>query len=143
MQFVARSLCLSICHFLLITFFLVPALRAEASSHPVAFVVDFSESMKEKIDDKSKEEIVRELFDGIFDEARQPLDAELIFFGHRDKEGCDDAEVVVPSKEFNAKTVRQKLSETSPKGKGGMASALTTHMNHRKSKKRNRLHRFF
>ena len=120
----SRSVCLSFFHFLLITFLLASALPAEASSHAVAFVVDFSESMKEKIDDKSKEEIVREIFDGILDEVRQPLDAELIFFGHTDKDSCDNAEVVVPSKEFNAKTVRQKLSETSPKGRGGMISAV-------------------
>lgn len=120
----SKSVCLSFFHFLLITFLLASALPAEASSHAVAFVVDFSESMKEKIDGKSKEEIVREIFDGILDEVRQPLDAELIFFGHRDKDSCDDAEVVVPSKEFNAKTVRQKLSETSPKGRGGMISAV-------------------
>lgn len=115
---------LSISHFLLIAFLLLPALRAEASSPAVAFVVDFSESMKEKIDEKSKEEIVRETFDLILGEARQPLDAELIFFGHTDKDSCDDAEVVIPSKDFNAKTVRQKLSETHPKGRGGMVSAL-------------------
>ena len=120
----SRSVCLSFFNFLLITFLLASALPAEASSHAVAFVVDFSESMKEKIDDKSKEEIVREIFDGILDEVRQPLDAELIFFGHTDKDSCDNAEVVVPSKEFNAKTVRQKLSETSPKGRGGMISAV-------------------
>ncbi|MFZ3136635.1 MAG: SUMF1/EgtB/PvdO family nonheme iron enzyme [Thermodesulfovibrionales bacterium] len=124
MRFISSSLCLSFFNFLLITFLLASALQAEASSHAVVFVVDFSESMKEKIDDKSKEEIVREIFDGILDEVRQPLDAELIFFGHRDKDSCDDAEVVVPSKEFNAKTVRQKLSETSPKGRGGMISAV-------------------
>jgi sulfatase modifying factor 1 len=120
----SRLVCPSFFHFLLITFLLASALPAEASSHAVAFVVDFSESMKEKIDAKSKEEIVREIFDGILDEVRQPLDAELIFFGHRDKDSCDDAEVVVPSKEFNAKTVRQKLSDTSPKGRGGMISAM-------------------
>jgi formylglycine-generating enzyme len=120
----SRLVCLSFFHFLLITFLLASALPAEASSHAVAFIVDFSESMKEKIDEKSKEEIVREIFDGILDEVRQPLDAELIFFGHRDKDSCDDAEVVVPSKEFNANAVRQKLSETSPKGRGGMISAV-------------------
>jgi len=124
MRFISRSLCLSFFSFLLITFLLASALQAEASSHAVAFIVDFSESMKGKIDDKGKEEIVREMFNVILDEVRQPLDAELIFFGHRDKDSCDDAEVVVPSKEFNAETVRQKLSDTSPKGRGGMISAV-------------------
>lgn len=124
MRFISRSLCLSFFIFLLITFLLASAPQAEASSHAVAFIVDFSESMKEKIDNKSKEEIVREIFDGILDELRQPLKSELIFFGHRDKDSCDDAEVVVPSKEFDTKTVKQKLSETSPKGKGGMISAV-------------------
>jgi sulfatase modifying factor 1 len=124
MRFFYKALYRSIFHILLILLFLVPAVHAEAFSHAVAFVVDFSESMKEKIDDKSKQEIVREMFDGILNEVRQPLDAELIFFGHRDKDSCDDAEVVVSSKEFNAKTVRQKLSETSPKGRGGMISAV-------------------
>jgi formylglycine-generating enzyme len=124
MRFISKSLCLSFFNFLLITFLLASAVQAEASSYAVAFVVDFSESMKEKIDETSKEGMIREIFDGILDKVRQPLDAELIFFGHRDKDSCDDAEVVVPSKEFNANTVRQKLSETSPKGRGGMISAL-------------------
>jgi len=124
MRFISRSLCQSFFNFLLVTFFLASALQAEASSHAVAFVVDFSESMKEKIDDKSKEEIVREMFDTILGEVRQPLEAELIFFGHTDKDSCDDAEVVVPSKEFNPKTVQQKLSETHPKGRGGLISAM-------------------
>lgn len=124
MPFNSKSVCLTFFHFLLITFFLASALRAEASSHAVAFLVDCSESMKEKINDKSKEEIVREIFDGILDEVRQPLDAELIFFGHSDKDSCDDAEVVVPPNEFNAKTVRQKLSDTGPKGRGGIFSAV-------------------
>jgi len=120
----ARSLCLAFFHFLLITFLLFPALQAEASSHAVEFVVDFSESMKEKIDDKGKIEIVQEIFDGIFDGASKPLDAELIFFGHRDKDSCDDAEVVIPSQEFSKEKVRQKLTDTSPLGKGGLISAL-------------------
>lgn len=119
-----RSVCLSIFHFLLITFLLFPALQAEASSHAVKFVVDFSETMKEKIDDKGKIEIVQEIFDGIFDGARKPLDAELIFFGHTEKGSCEDAEVVIPSQKFSKEKVRQKLSDTSPMGKGGLTSAL-------------------
>ena len=63
MRFISRSLCLSFFSFLLITFLLASTLQAEASSHAVAFIVDFSESMKGKIDDKSKEEIVREMFE--------------------------------------------------------------------------------
>jgi formylglycine-generating enzyme required for sulfatase activity len=120
----SRSRCLLFFCFLLITFFLVSALQAEASSHAVEFVVDFSESMKEKIDDKGKMEIVREMFNGILDGASQPLDAQLIFFGHRDKDSCDDAEVVIPSQEFSKEKVRQKLSDTSPSGKGGLIPAL-------------------
>jgi len=124
MRFISRSLCLSFFNFLLITFLLAPALQAEASSHSVKFIVNFSASMKEKIDDKSKQEIVREIFDGILDKVDQPLDAELIFFGHRDKESCDNAEIVISSQEFGKIKVRQKLSDTSPSGKGGLISAL-------------------
>lgn len=124
MQLISRSLFFSFFLISLISFLLVPAPQAEAFSHGIEFIVDFSESMKEKIDDRVKKEIVRELFDGILTIARQPLDAELIFFGHRHKDRCDDAEVVVPSRKFTAKTVRKKLSETNPQGKGGIISAL-------------------
>ena len=119
-----RSVCLTILLFLLITFLLFPVLQAEASSHAVKFIVDFSESMKEKIDDKSKIEIVQEMFDGILDGASKPLNAELIFYGHTDKGSCDDAEVVISSEKFSKEKVRQKLSDTSPLGKGGLTSAL-------------------
>jgi len=124
MRFISRILCLSFFHVLLGTVLLFSTLQAEAPSHAVTFIVDFSESMKEKIGKESKEEIVRDLFDGILEGVRQPLDAELIFFGHTDKDSCDDAEVVVPSQEFVMKKVKEKLSKTSPQGRGGIDSAV-------------------
>jgi formylglycine-generating enzyme len=120
---ISRLLFIPLFIFSLTAFPVASPLQAEPFNHSVRFIVNFSESMKEKIDDESKQEMVMELFDVILENA-EPADAELIFFGHRDKDSCDDAEVVVPSEKFSAETVRKMLSETTPSGKGGLIAAL-------------------
>ncbi len=99
---------------------------AEASSSSVEFIVDFSESMKELVGDKSKIDIAREVVSNIIDEIQEPQDVGLTLYGHRDKDKCDDIELVVPAKGLDKQTIKKKLMEAEPKGKAPIASALKT-----------------
>lgn len=98
--------------------------KSEAISPSVEFIVDFSESMKEMVGDKSKIEIAREVVSRVLDEIHQPLDVGLTFYGHTGKDKCHDVELVVPIKGFDPDTMKKKLMETEPKGKAPIALAL-------------------
>lgn len=95
-----------------------------AYSSSVEFIVDFSESMNDKIGDKSKIEIAREILVNILDEIRKPVNAGLTFYGHRDRDKCDDIELVVASEGIDRETMKKKLMNTEPKGKAPIALAL-------------------
>lgn len=109
---------------LIIIQFLTTLKIAEAYSSSVEFIVDFSESMNDKIGDKSKIEISREILVNILDEIRKPVDVGLTFYGHREKDKCDDIELVVASEGIDRETMKKKLMNTEPKGKAPIALAL-------------------
>lgn len=106
------------------TLTLSPLQKTEASSTSVEFIVSFSASMKETLGDKSKIEVAREMLRDILDGIREPLDAGLIFYGHRDNESCDDIEEVVPLHGLDREKMKKKLMKTNPKGQAPIALAL-------------------
>ena len=109
---------------LIIIQFLVPLKQTQAGPTSVAFIVDFSASMKETIGSKSKIDIAREIVGGILDEIQVTQDTGLTLYGHRDKNACDDIELIVVPKGSDRKDMKKKLMESEPGGKAPIAQAL-------------------
>jgi formylglycine-generating enzyme len=100
------------------------ARQTEASARSVEIIVDFSESMNETIDDKSKIDFAREIAGGILDKISGPSDIGLTFYGHKEKDVCGDFESVVPVKGLDIQSMKQKLSGYKPLGKASADNAL-------------------
>jgi formylglycine-generating enzyme len=108
--------------FIVAVFPLAP--RAEASARSVEIIVNFSESMNETMGGKSKIDIARELTNDILDKINGPSDIGLTLYGHKEKDGCGDAESVVPVKGLDIQSIKQKLTEYKPLGKASLDNAL-------------------
>ena len=92
--------------------------KSEAASPSVEFIVDFSQTMKEMVGDKSKIDIAREIVSKTLDRIHKPLDVGLTL--------CVDKgiELAVPIKGFDPDIIKKRLMETKPKGKTPLALAL-------------------
>jgi formylglycine-generating enzyme len=98
--------------------------RAEASARSVEIIVNLSESMNEPIGNKSKIDFAREITNDILDKLNGPSDIGLTLYGHKEKDGCGDAESVVPVKGLDIPLIKQKLTGCKPLGKASADSAL-------------------
>lgn len=100
------------------------ARQTEASARSAEIIVDFSESMNEAIGNKSRIDIARELIAGTIDKLGEDARVGLTFYGHRDKDKCDDAEPAMPVKLMDKQGIKQKLSEYKPTGNASTDIAL-------------------
>ena len=104
--------------------FFLPFHEVGASPQSVEIIVNFSNSMNEIAGNKSKIDIARELVNGVLDKISGPSDVGLSFYGHSDKNNCDDAELLVPIRGIDKQAIKQMLAQFKPMGKASADNAL-------------------
>ncbi len=95
-----------------------------ATTKTIMFVVDFSESMGQPSGNKSKIDIAREVIYTISEKLSDDTKVGLTFFGHKEKNKCDDIEIVMPIQSLDKQLIKQKLSDYNPTGNVSADSAL-------------------
>jgi formylglycine-generating enzyme required for sulfatase activity len=105
--------------------FLIPVKQTEAGEPSAAFIVDFSESMGETLGEgETKIDRARGILFKVLDNFNASSPIGIVLIGHRDKDACDDIELVVITEETDRDALKTRLTELVPKGKSLCARAL-------------------
>ena len=93
--------------------------------HPVVFVLDASESMKEKLEKAAKIEIARNTLSQVVGAQVDKHALGLVAFGHRKASDCADSEVLAKPGTLDVKSSEKLLVGIAAKGKAPIAAAIT------------------
>ncbi|NWF97588.1 MAG: SUMF1/EgtB/PvdO family nonheme iron enzyme [Nitrospirae bacterium] len=100
------------------------AVQGFASEKSIMFIIDFSNSMNQMLGNKSKIDIAREVVANTIDKIEAGAKIGLTFYGHREKDKCDDIEIVMPLQKAEKQTFSQKMSDYKPAGNASTDLAL-------------------
>lgn len=104
----------------------VPAVAlAEEDKPNILFIFDSSGSMMDPIGDvQSKLEVAKKVLSSLAGDHLAGANVGLMAYGHREKTGCDDIEILVPIGKLDVNVIKQKISSLDAKGNTPIASAL-------------------
>lgn len=102
---------------------------------PVLFIYDASGSMWGKIDQKTKKEIASTVLTTTVQTLPENQKLGLIVYGHRQKDNCDDIEMVVDLSNGQKKDIGPALKNINPTGKTPLARSATRAFDYLQNKK--------
>lgn len=108
--------------FLVFTILTIPAI-AYASNTAALFVFDGSGSMLEEIQGKAKIDLAKDAMRDLLKDFPTGTDLGLVAYGHREKDGCDDIEMLAPVGS-GKETVIEAITSIIPKGNTPLAEAI-------------------
>lgn len=108
-----------------LTLFVPAVALAEEEGPNILFILDSSGSMMNPIGDvepkmEAAKRVLSDLVAGLPAETNVGLEA----YGHREKTGCDDIEIVVPVGKLDVDVIKQKINSLEALGNTPIASAL-------------------
>lgn len=102
----------------------ISALVHGAERPQMMLVLDASGSMWQRIGNKEKILIAREVVGEILDDWEPGTELGVVAYGHRRKGDCDDIETVVPVGPVDVETIRRTVNRIQPKGKTPLSAAV-------------------
>lgn len=111
--------------FLILVALLYPvSTLAEQEGTNILFIFDASGSMQQTIEGKPKLKIAKEVLSALVGDLPKDANVGLEAYGHREKTGCDDIEIVVPVGKLDVDVIKQKINSLEALGNTPIASAL-------------------
>ena len=104
--------------------FVSPLLATETPDSKVILVLDASGSMWQKIGNKTKIEIAREVIGGIIKDWNPNAHLGLTVYGHRKKGDCKDIQSLIPVSKVNPGAFMKTINAINPKGKTPLTNAV-------------------
>lgn len=111
--------------FLILVALLYPvSTLAEQEGANILFIFDASGSMQQTMEGKPKLKIAKEVLSALVGDLPKDAKVGLEAYGHREKTGCDDIEIVVPVGKLDVDVIKQKINSLEALGNTPIASAL-------------------
>ena len=97
-----------------------PSEKLHHTNEQLLFVIDFSQSMSEKINGESKSQMVAKVLEEFLPQIPEQIPIGLRVYGHKCGitaiQACKASQLVVPISDNSLKLISQKLNQLSPKG---------------------------
>lgn len=114
---------LSVSVFFLISFFTLGSVPCLGNSN-VLFILDSSGSMWGMVDDVPKIDTAKDILTGLIGDLPKDTNVGLMAYGHRDKEDCQDVEVLTAIGPNNPGGLSARIDALKPKGKTPLTYSL-------------------
>ena len=99
-------------------------LKAAENAPNVAIIYDLSNSMWAKLNNTAKLTLAQNALGASLPSFEKKINLALLSFGHRNKAGCDDTEVIAPLKLLRSKNLITAVKKLRPRGNAPIGKAL-------------------